>query len=61
MLRLALLLAVPVAAVGESILVALRISDFEGGADGMLPAEKCFGTDHEYCVPRLEGARVGRT
>jgi hypothetical protein len=59
MLRLALLLAVPVAAVGESI--ALRVSDFEGGADGMLPAEKCFGTDHEYCVPRLEGARVGRT
>ena len=53
MLRLALLLAVPVAAVGEG--VALRVSDFEVGADGMLPAEKCFGTGREYCVPRLEG------
>ena len=53
MLRLALLLAVPVAVVGEGI--ALRVSDFEVGADGMLPAEKCFGTGREYCVPRLEG------
>jgi hypothetical protein len=53
MLRLALLLAVPVAAVGEGI--ALRISDFEVGADGMLPAEKCFGGGNEYCVARLEG------
>ena len=53
MLRLALLLAVPVAVVGEGI--ALRVSDFEVGADGMLPAEKCFGGGNEYCVPRLEG------
>jgi len=53
MLRLALLLAVPVAAVGEG--VALRVADFEVGADGMLPAEKCFGGGNEYCVPRLEG------
>ena len=53
MLRLALLLAVPVAAVGEG--VALRVSDFEVGADGMLPTEKCFGGGNEYCVPRLEG------
>jgi hypothetical protein len=53
MLRLALLLAVPVAVVGEGI--ALRVSDFEVGAEGMLPAEKCFGGGNEYCVPRLEG------
>ena len=53
MLRLALLLAVPVAAVGEG--VALRVADFEDGADGMLPTEKCFGGGNEYCVPRLEG------
>ena len=52
MLQLALL-AVLVAVVGEG--VALRVSDFEVGADGMLPAEKCFGTGREYCVPRLEG------
>ena len=55
MLRLALLLAVPVAVVGEGI--ALRVSDFEVGADGMLPAEKCFGGGNEYCVPRLSSCR----
>ena len=49
MLRLALLLAVPVAAVGEG--VALRVADFEVGTDGMLPAKKCFGGGNEYCVP----------